>query len=122
MKAASLTTAALALQIQEIHNKVRPYHLDLIRRDYVANGRSLFLIPLCVRLTDRICFIAGGWETFLSYEDAEQDVLVGLLRLRKCSEEGTFRKELINGPDGMGASVVRELVRPSFRLYFSHRL
>jgi histone acetyltransferase (RNA polymerase elongator complex component) len=55
---------------------------------------------------------SGGWETFLSYEDAEQDVLVGLLRLRKCSEEGTFRKELVNGPEGMGASMVRELVRP----------
>lgn len=58
---------------------------------------------------------AGGWETFLSYEDAEQDVLVGLLRLRKCSEEGTFRKELISGPEGMSASVVRELVSSQSR-------
>jgi elongator complex protein 3 len=48
---------------------VRPYEIELIRRDYVANG---------------------GWETFLSYEDPEQDILVGLLRLRKLSEE-TFR-------------------------------
>jgi elongator complex protein 3 len=40
----------------------------------------------------------------LSYEDPEQDILVGLLRLRKCSEEGTFRKELLGG-----ASLVREL-------------
>ena len=46
--------------------KVRPYEIELIRRDYVANG---------------------GWETFLSYEDPEQDILVGLLRLRKLSEE-----------------------------------
>ena len=33
-----------------------------MRRDYVANG---------------------GWETFLSYEDPRQDILVGLLRLRQ---------------------------------------
>ncbi|NXJ10028.1 ELP3 protein, partial [Odontophorus gujanensis] len=71
--------------IQEIHHKVRPYQasfIELIRRDYVANG---------------------GWETFLSYEDPEQDILVGLLRLRKCSEE-SFRAELKGG-----VSIVREL-------------
>ncbi|CAH1255159.1 ELP3 [Branchiostoma lanceolatum] len=68
--------------IQEIHHKVRPYEVELIRRDYVANG---------------------GWETFLSYEDPEQDILIGLLRLRKCSEE-TFRPELKGG-----CSIVREL-------------
>ncbi|GFU00399.1 elongator complex protein 3 [Nephila pilipes] len=68
--------------IQEIHNKVRPYEIQLIRRDYVANG---------------------GWETFLSYEDPEQDILVGLLRLRKCSDD-TFRPELKGG-----VSIVREL-------------
>ncbi|XP_022224425.2 elongator complex protein 3 [Drosophila obscura] len=68
--------------IQEIHNKVRPYDIELIRRDYVANG---------------------GWETFLSYEDPEQDILVGLLRLRKCSPD-TFRPELKGD-----CSIVREL-------------
>uniref|UniRef100_A0A8D0GDQ5 Elongator complex protein 3 n=1 Tax=Sphenodon punctatus TaxID=8508 RepID=A0A8D0GDQ5_SPHPU len=68
--------------IQEIHHKVRPYQVELIRRDYVANG---------------------GWETFLSYEDPEQDILIGLLRLRKCSEE-SFRPELKGG-----MSIVREL-------------
>ena len=68
--------------IQEIHNKITPETVELIRRDYYANG---------------------GWETFLSYEDPTQDILIGLLRLRKCSEEGTFKKELI------GASMVREL-------------
>ncbi|XP_062979812.1 elongator complex protein 3 [Elgaria multicarinata webbii] len=68
--------------IQEIHHKVRPYQVELIRRDYVANG---------------------GWETFLSYEDPEQDILIGLLRLRKCSEEA-FRAELKGG-----VSIVREL-------------
>jgi len=61
----------------------------LLRRDYTANG---------------------GWETFLSYEDPERDILVGLLRLRKCSEEGTFRPELVqkSGAEG-GTSIVREL-------------
>lgn len=39
--------------------------VELVRRDYVANG---------------------GWETFLAYEDPTQDILVGLLRLRKCSQ------------------------------------
>uniref|UniRef100_A0A803VI40 Elongator complex protein 3 n=2 Tax=Ficedula albicollis TaxID=59894 RepID=A0A803VI40_FICAL len=68
--------------IQEIHHKVRPYQVELIRRDYVANG---------------------GWETFLSYEDPEQDILVGLLRLRRSSPD-TFRPELRGG-----VSVVREL-------------
>ncbi|XP_015273913.1 PREDICTED: elongator complex protein 3 [Gekko japonicus] len=68
--------------IQEIHHKVRPYQVELIRRDYVANG---------------------GWETFLSYEDPEQDILIGLLRLRKCSEE-IFRPELKGS-----VSIVREL-------------
>lgn len=68
--------------IQEIHHKVRPYQVELVRRDYVANG---------------------GWETFLSYEDPDQDILIGLLRLRKCSEE-TFRFELVGG-----VSIVREL-------------
>ncbi len=61
----------------------------MLRRDYTANG---------------------GWETFLSYEDPERDILVGLLRLRKCSEEGTFRPELVqkSGAEG-GTSIVREL-------------
>ncbi|KAK7861821.1 hypothetical protein R5R35_000584 [Gryllus longicercus] len=68
--------------IQEIHHKVKPYEVELIRRDYYANG---------------------GWETFLSYEDPEQDILVGLLRLRKCSDE-TFRPELKGS-----VSIVREL-------------
>ncbi len=69
--------------IQEVHHKVRPDQVELLRRDYVANG---------------------GWETFLSYEDPEQDILVGLLRLRKCSDR-TFRPELT----GQQTSVVREL-------------
>lgn len=63
----------------------QPDELELVRRDYVANG---------------------GWETFLSYEDPERDILVGLLRLRKCSKEGTYREELLK--DGQ-SSMVREL-------------
>ncbi|KAB2633228.1 elongator complex protein 3 [Pyrus ussuriensis x Pyrus communis] len=44
-----------------------------------------------------------GWETFLSYEDTCLDILVGLLRLRKCGPNTTC-------PELMGKySVVREL-------------
>eukprot|EP00794_Sanderia_malayensis_P004611 gene4611-5217_t len=68
--------------IQEIHHNIRPYEIELIRRDYTANN---------------------GWETFLSYEDPAQDILVGLLRLRKCSPE-SFRPELKGG-----CSIIREL-------------
>lgn len=68
--------------IQEIHNRVKPENVELIRRDYFANG---------------------GWETFISYEDPRQDILIGLLRLRKCAGS-TFRAELKGG-----CSIVREL-------------
>ena len=68
--------------IQEIHNKVKPENVELIRRDYYANG---------------------GWETFISYEDPRQDILIGLLRLRKCAGS-TYRKELKGA-----CSMVREL-------------
>lgn len=69
--------------IQEIHHKIKPYNVELIRRDYVAND---------------------GWETFLSYEDVEQDILIGLLRLRKCGP-GTFRLEFTE----TNTSIIREL-------------
>lgn len=68
--------------IQEIHKKVKPENVELIRRDYYANG---------------------GWETFISYEDPRQDILIGLLRLRKCAA-CTYRPELKGG-----VSMVREL-------------
>jgi elongator complex protein 3 len=58
--------------IKNIHENILPAEVELVRRDYVANR---------------------GWETFLSYEDVKQDILIGLLRLRKCSSE-TFRPEL----------------------------
>jgi elongator complex protein 3 len=58
--------------IKDIHHRVKPDSIELVRRDYCGNG---------------------GWETFLSYEDPQQDILVGLLRLRKCSPEA-HRDEL----------------------------
>lgn len=69
--------------IKQIHQRINPDQVELIRRDYVANG---------------------GWETFLSYEDAVADILIGLLRLRKISEVG-FRPEM----QGIPCSIVREL-------------
>lgn len=68
--------------IKEIHHKFKPENIELIRRDYVASE---------------------GWETFISYEDPQQDILVGLLRLRKCAESA-FRPELMGD-----CSLVREL-------------
>ncbi|KAK8978146.1 hypothetical protein V6N11_062941 [Hibiscus sabdariffa] len=68
--------------IQDIHHKIKPEEVELVRRDYTANE---------------------GWETFLSYEDSRQDILVGLLRLRKCGRNTTC-------PELMGkCSIVREL-------------
>ncbi|KAJ2491301.1 Elongator subunit [Coemansia sp. RSA 2050] len=69
--------------IVDIHSRVQPDQIELVRRDYVANG---------------------GWETFLSYEDPHADILIGLLRLRKCSPEA-FREELV----AVQSSIVREL-------------
>ena len=69
--------------MKQIHEQVNPENVELVRRDYVANG---------------------GWETFLAYEDPEKDILIGLLRLRKaCSVD--FRPEISEVP----SSIVREL-------------
>jgi elongator complex protein 3 len=62
--------------IQDIHHQVLPDEVELLRRDYVANG---------------------GWETFLSYEDPQQDILVGLLRLRQISGEAQERQAGLQG-------------------------
>lgn len=70
--------------INEVKHKIRPNQVELVRRDYVANG---------------------GWETFLAYEDPKQDILIALLRLRKCAKATTYRPELI----GQQTSLVREL-------------
>jgi len=66
--------------ITEIREKIRPSHVELVRRDFMADD---------------------GWETVISYEDTEQDILIGLVRLRAPGE--TFRPELVD------ASIVREL-------------
>ena len=66
--------------INEVKNKIRPSQVELIRRDYTANG---------------------GWETFLAYEDPKQDILIALLRLRKCSATHTFRPELTGQPTSL---------------------
>ena len=50
--------------IAAIHERARPDCVELVRRDYWANG---------------------GWETFLAYEDPDQDILIGLLRLRRLA-------------------------------------
>ena len=69
--------------MKQIHEQVNPESVELLRRDYVANG---------------------GWETFLSYEDPEKDILIGLLRLRKTSSVA-FRPEI----SGRNATIIREL-------------
>jgi elongator complex protein 3 len=76
--------------IRDIHHRVRPEQVELVRRDYWANG---------------------GWETFLSYEDPQGDILVGLLRLRRCGG-AAFRGEVAGvAPSApwRNASIVREL-------------
>ena len=64
--------------------QVKPEEIELVRRDYTANG---------------------GWETFLAYEDPRQDILVGLLRLRKVSGVAKSRQAELRGR----CSIVREL-------------
>ena len=70
--------------MKQIHSQVTPDQVELIRRDYVGNG---------------------GWETFLSYEDPKQDILIGLLRLRKLSNTAAWMKEITEVP----SSMIREL-------------
>ncbi|KAB2633231.1 elongator complex protein 3 [Pyrus ussuriensis x Pyrus communis] len=66
----------------DIHRKIRPDQVELVRRGFMANE---------------------GWETFLSYEDTRQDILVGLLRLRKCGRNTTCPEVMEK------CSIVREL-------------
>lgn len=71
--------------MQAIHFAATPRDVELVRRDYTASG---------------------GWETFLAYEDAVQDILVGLLRLRRAGAgAGLVRRELADAR----SSIVREL-------------
>lgn len=70
--------------IQDIHNKIQPGDVERIRRDYCANG---------------------GWETFLAYEDPKRDILIALLRLRRCRGNNKTRQKELTGR----TSIVREL-------------
>eukprot|EP00536_Pseudo-nitzschia_multiseries_P005656 jgi/Psemu1/190936/e_gw1.108.77.1 len=70
--------------MKQIHSSVTPDQVEMIRRDYTANG---------------------GWETFLSYEDPTQDILIGLLRLRKPNMSSAFLSEITERP----CSIIREL-------------
>lgn len=69
--------------IQDIHHDIQPENVELLRRDYFANN---------------------GWETFLSYEDPDQDILIGLLRLRRLTS--SFRPECKTVKN---CSMIREL-------------
>lgn len=71
--------------MQTIHFSALPEEIELVRRDYVANE---------------------GWETFLAYEDAVQDILVALLRLRKAGEGAPIVRAEFRGHQ---CSIVREL-------------
>ncbi|TFY77250.1 hypothetical protein EWM64_g6761 [Hericium alpestre] len=70
--------------IHEIHHKVRPESVELLRRDYTANG---------------------GWETFLSYETPRSTSLsaCSVCAMRVRDENGEEWEE-----EG-GTSIVREL-------------
>uniref|UniRef100_A0A7S0GDK9 Elongator complex protein 3 n=1 Tax=Proboscia inermis TaxID=420281 RepID=A0A7S0GDK9_9STRA len=70
--------------MKQIHEAVSPDSVELVRRDYVANS---------------------GWETFLSYEDPTNDILIGLLRLRRINTDLAFRPEVLDGK----CSMIREL-------------
>lgn len=70
--------------IVDIHRKVRPENVELVRRDYVAGE---------------------GWETFLAFEDPEQDILVGLLRLRRLAGSEAERHKDLSGR----CSMIREV-------------
>ncbi len=69
---------------RQLLTQVKPEEIELVRRDYSANG---------------------GWESFLAYEDPRQDILVGLLRLRKVSGAAKARQPELQGR----CSIVREL-------------
>lgn len=79
--------------MKQIHERVNPENVELVRRDYVANG---------------------GWETFLAYEDPERDILIGLLRLRKASGV-SYRPEVVAATGAVeegqtpSSSIIREL-------------
>ena len=71
--------------ITQIHTGVLPKNIELVRRDYYANGST---------------------EHFLSIEDTDQNILLGLLRLRKMNHGNAgFRPEFV----GQETTCIREL-------------
>ena len=77
---------------------MRPEEVELVRRDYAANG---------------------GWETFLAYEDPRQDILVGLLRLRKVSgsaAEAPAAGAARQGPPGTRAETAGQRLGIGYRV------
>ena len=74
--------------MKQIHQRINPDQVELMRRDYVANG---------------------GWETFLSYEDPVSDILIGLLRLRQVNPATAHRPEMKGEGIDKKCSIVREL-------------
>mmetsp|Transcript_14176 Transcript_14176/g.39231 ORF Transcript_14176/g.39231 Transcript_14176/m.39231 type:complete len:582 (+) Transcript_14176:221-1966(+) len=83
LNVSSMDIRSREVGMKQIHANVTPDQVELLRRDYTANG---------------------GWETFLSYEDPKQDILIGLLRLRKLSD-AAWLNELTQE----SCSMVREL-------------
>jgi len=74
--------------MKQIHSAVTPDQVELVRRDYTANG---------------------GWETFLSYEDPARDILIGLLRLRKTSSAAWLPEIRGSDEEPIKSSIIREL-------------
>ena len=60
--------------IQEIHQKVQPYQvMNRLKNDEIDGSESKTIICQ-VELIRRDYTANGGWETFLSYEDPDQDI------------------------------------------------
>eukprot|EP00792_Barthelona_sp_PAP020_P007200 TRINITY_DN3121_c4_g6_i1.p1 TRINITY_DN3121_c4_g6~~TRINITY_DN3121_c4_g6_i1.p1 ORF type:complete len:549 (+),score=126.44 TRINITY_DN3121_c4_g6_i1:28-1647(+) len=77
-----LDIRAREVGMSKIHRKIQPHQVELVRRDYVGQK---------------------GWETFLSYEDPTNDILIGMLRLRYI--EGKHWRDEFQEP----TSMIREL-------------
>ncbi|KAG5035711.1 hypothetical protein JHK87_010621 [Glycine soja] len=100
--------------IQDIHHQIKPEEVELVRRDYMANeGWETFLSYEDTRqfITGLVPSLIANQEgcvsntamTLCELSACKQDILVGLLRLRKCGRNTTC-------PELMGkCSIVREL-------------
>lgn len=72
------------VSINKVKNKIRPSQVKLVCCNYTTNS---------------------SWETFLTYEDPKQDILISLLQLRKCSTTHTFHPEFT----GQQTSIMHKL-------------